>query len=119
MSSLLHGVAACIIVLAITSCDDRTGPTPTPTPTPVIEQLMMQKPVVVEDRAQLEEYLDRLESQARDKGRVTALEVEPGLSAIALLEPELGPEESLKLQTRFANRMMALSLEGGKGGEAR
>jgi hypothetical protein len=108
LRSLVAGVA-----LAATSCDGK----PAQESSSVIGELMMQQPVALEDRAQLDAYLDRLESQAREKGRVTALEVEPGMRAIELLAPELGPEASLRLRADFAKRMRALSLRNrGEGG---
>lgn len=61
----------------------------------------------VNDAADLERYLDELEAQARRNGRVTALEVAPGLSLILAK----GTPEQAK---QFSERMVALQTELGE-----
>jgi hypothetical protein len=63
------------------------------------------------DRASVEALLARLEAQARANGRVSALEVEPGLAAIAAIETTLAPGEAAAWQGAFGARMQALSSE--------
>jgi hypothetical protein len=58
----------------------------------------------VKDTAELEAHLARLEAQAREKGKVTALEIEPGM-AIAM--DHATPERA----QAFAERMLALQRE--------
>jgi hypothetical protein len=58
----------------------------------------------VKDTAELEALLARLEAQAREKGKVTALEIEPGM-AIAM--DHATPERA----QAFAERMRALQRE--------
>jgi hypothetical protein len=58
---------------------------------------------------QVEAYLARLEARARAKGRVTALEVEPGIAAIRGLLPRIG-QKRVRLQvTAFGRRMTSLA----------
>lgn len=65
--------------------------------------------VSIENRLQLEEYLAGLEARARERGRATASEVEPGFQAIALLESQLGAEATWKIRAAFSRRMVAIS----------
>jgi hypothetical protein len=61
------------------------------------------------DEAELDAYLNELETQARRNGRVTALEVEPGLDAIRRLTVKLGPALAARKQHEFGDRMATLS----------
>jgi hypothetical protein len=61
----------------------------------------------------VERYLELLKKRAIEKGRVTALEVEPGVQALMTIEPELGTEETLRQIRGFADEMAALSKQFG------
>jgi hypothetical protein len=58
-------------------------------------------------------YLKTLKQRALSQGKVTALEVEPGIEAIRTMESEIGPEETEKRVKAFANEMAALSKQLG------
>lgn len=64
-------------------------------------------------RADVEAYLDRLVARARAQGHVTAVEVEPGMSAIFGLRGTLAEGEVLAMADDFDARMQALSTELG------
>jgi hypothetical protein len=64
-------------------------------------------------RADVEAYLDRLEARARAQGRVTAVEIEPGMTAIFALRGPLPEGEVLALAEAFDARMQALGAELG------
>jgi hypothetical protein len=59
----------------------------------------------------VDQYLMTLEARARGKGRVSALEVEPGIEAIRRLQAEIGPERTMQALTEFTQRMSRLSAE--------
>jgi hypothetical protein len=56
-------------------------------------------------------YLADLEAHARQNGKVTALEVEPGLMAIREHAEQLGTEEALRKSDEFAQKMARLSAQ--------
>ncbi len=58
---------------------------------------------------QLDAYLARLEARARAKGKVTALEVEPGLAAIRAHQP--GKPGAMARMAAYSSRMVRLSAE--------
>jgi hypothetical protein len=58
--------------------------------------------------AQLDPYLDGLLAQARAKGQPTALEVDPGVQAIARFRSELGNEGTIRRTTQFVTAMNAI-----------
>jgi hypothetical protein len=64
-------------------------------------------------RAPVESYLAQLEQRARARGRVSALEVEPGLEALRQNTDEIGPADSIRLSTVFSERMVNLGRELG------
>lgn len=59
--------------------------------------------------AELEAFLADLEASARRRGYASALEVEPGLAAIRQVLADRGPEETVRRQMEFSERMRALS----------
>lgn len=61
------------------------------------------------DTPALDAYLDELETRARTKGLVSALEVEPGMMAIEKLLLPKGPEVVANAQADYARRMTRLS----------
>jgi hypothetical protein len=67
-----------------------------------------------EDR--LERYLETLVARAEARGRVTALEVQPGLAAIRRQVALLEPGRALQLELVFSRRMREMSrrLAGGR-----
>jgi hypothetical protein len=58
--------------------------------------------------AQLDPYLDGLLAQARAKGQPTALDVEPGVRAIARFRSELGDEGVVRRTSEFVAAMGAI-----------
>lgn len=56
-------------------------------------------------------YLDRLEKRAREQGKVTAVEIEPGITAIDRLRGSLGEERVAEKRNRFSRRMEQLQWE--------
>ncbi|MCB9715720.1 MAG: hypothetical protein H6712_17755 [Myxococcales bacterium] len=64
-------------------------------------------------RVDVEAYLDRLVARARAQGRVTAVEVEPGMSAIFALRSSMPEGELLAMADDFDARMQSLSAELG------
>jgi hypothetical protein len=77
----------------------------------IAKEVERQDPVI-QTEADLARYLGELESAARRKGRVSALEVEPGLRALARLEyGALGEERAMQLRTAFTDKMSGLSRE--------
>lgn len=56
-------------------------------------------------------YLDRLESRARAQGKVTAVEIEPGITAIDRLRSSLGEERVLEKRNQFSRRMEQLQFD--------
>ncbi len=63
-----------------------------------------------EDVAQ---YLDQLEARARAQGHASALEIEPGMTAIFALRGDVPESEMLAMADAFDARMQALSAELG------
>jgi hypothetical protein len=61
--------------------------------------------------AQVDAYLNQLQGRARRQGRVTALEVEPGLAALARFRDELGSDELFRRQERFKLAVLQLARE--------
>jgi len=76
-----------------------------------IAQAVEQKAPALKSPRDVEHYLDDLEAQARRNRQVTALEVQPGLFAIARMRGELGPERALELELQFTQKMARLSSE--------
>ncbi len=64
-------------------------------------------------RADVEAYLERLEARARAQGRVTAVEIEPGMTAIFTLRGRVSEEDVLAMADDFDTRMQALGVELG------
>jgi hypothetical protein len=58
--------------------------------------------------AEVERYLALLEQRARERGRVSALEVEPGLEAIRENTDQIGPASALQLSVTFSEKMKNL-----------
>jgi hypothetical protein len=63
----------------------------------------------LQGREDVASYLDRLRARAVAQGRVTALEVEPGVAAIERLAPELGGDATQEWIVRFTVSMAELS----------
>jgi hypothetical protein len=59
----------------------------------------------------VDSYLVDLEARARRNGRVTALEIEPGVMAIREHEAQLGPDQALQKTAEFTQKMARLSAE--------
>jgi hypothetical protein len=57
---------------------------------------------------QLDRYLDKLKDEVRASGHVTALQVEPGLQAIARLRPQLGDEVALRKSREFSRSLVSV-----------
>lgn len=64
-------------------------------------------------RADVEAYLERLEARARAQGRVTAVEIEPGMTAIFALRGTVPEPDVLAMADDFDARMQALGAELG------
>lgn len=80
---------------------------------PRIEQEQQRELPPLRDRDDVDAYLERLVSRARVQGRVTAVEVEPGMSAIFALRGSMPEAQLLALADDFDARMQALSAELG------
>lgn len=65
------------------------------------------------DRTDVEAYLDRLEARARAQGQATAVEIEPGMTAIFALRGTEPEEQVLAMADAFDARMQAVSAELG------
>lgn len=63
------------------------------------------------DEAGLHQLFDALEARARAKGHVSALEIEPGFTAIEASQNRLGPEKTREMWKEFNTRMQKLSAE--------
>jgi hypothetical protein len=75
----------------------------------IANEVARQDPVL-HSEAELVRYLDTLEEKARTKGRVSAMEVEPGLRALNRLEHDfLSEEQAALIRVAFTDRMAALS----------
>jgi hypothetical protein len=59
----------------------------------------------------VDRYLAELQARARRQGRVTAVEVEPGVQAIAQLEASLPPGRAVEKLAEWQQQMSALSRE--------
>ena len=73
-----------------------------------IRKLIDEEVTGLETEEQVDAYLARLEKRAITRGRVTALEVEPGLAAIARLT-KLSPQQLERKHHAFSQRMAKLS----------
>ena len=93
------------------------APTAPATRLPRTEVRSQVRSVIERDRprvqtvASLDGYLSDLERAARANHRVTALEVQPGVAAIAALAEELDPQRTIERQMEFARQMQVLSAE--------
>lgn len=83
----------------------RSRPSPPP-PSPMRARIREEvERTVVRDDSELSRYLDSLETRARAQGKVTALEIEPGIEMIRLHSPD--PD----LIGRFSDRMLKVQAE--------
>jgi hypothetical protein len=76
-----------------------------------VDELVAARLPALKSADDVKRYLDELATQARHNGHVTALEVEPGISALQARQATIGAEQTLKLMLEFATRMNALSRE--------
>jgi hypothetical protein len=76
-----------------------------------VRRAVEEKAPALKSASDVEHYLSDLESQARRNGKVTALEVEPGMQAIAQLRGELGRERAMELELAFGQKMARISAE--------
>ena len=60
----------------------------------------------ITDSAGLDRYLEKLKEEARSNGRATALQVEPGLQAIAKLRPQLGDSVAVEKSHDFSQQLL-------------
>jgi hypothetical protein len=76
-----------------------------------VDALVASRLPALKSAEDMTRYLDELAAQARRNGHVTALEVEPGMTALQARQPMLGAAQTMKLMLGFAARMNALSQE--------
>ena len=81
-----------------------------------IERLIAAEVPGLDTEAKVDRYLVVLEGRAREKRRVTALEVEPAMAAIDNLRPVLGHPKTDRKRDSFALAMSRLSAELSQGG---
>jgi hypothetical protein len=100
--------------------DVRVGPTHARAPEPrgldlrpSIEQEEQLALPGLRGRVDVEAYLERLEARARANGRVTAVEIEPGMTAIFALRDTMPEPDVLAMADDFDARMQALGTELG------
>jgi hypothetical protein len=72
-----------------------------------IERVISQEVAGLKTEAEVTAYLAQLEVRARQRGDVTALEVEPGFAAIG----RLPPEASERMRREFGKKMSELGRE--------
>ena len=108
-------LVAALVAIALSSCGRSTGdpggdelvtPQPVEKAGAVIEDEVKSLPASSEE---VERYLADLEVRARERGTVSARELEPGLEAIRRLG--FGLEETYQWMDRFTRRMLTLSEE--------
>jgi len=73
-------------------------------------ELVTEKASSLETEKDVDKFLDQLESQARTRGEVSAMDVEPGFMAIADLAPQIGPEKAAEKRGMFAHQMSQLAV---------
>jgi hypothetical protein len=78
-----------------------------------IAQLIEKEVIPIEEQNQLDDYLMLLKDRAKENGRVTAMEVQPGIEAISKFETILGPIETMRRRQVFTGEMASLSKEFG------
>jgi hypothetical protein len=78
-----------------------------------IEQEIQKETGGLNSEPAVDAYLDRLERRARQQGKVTAVEIEPGFVAIQRLDAALGSKRVLEKQAQFSGRMERLQQELG------
>lgn len=83
---------------------------------PAIEAEIEKETAGLDTEGAVDAYLDRLERRARAQGKVTAVEIEPGMVAIQRLGAVLGHKAVMEKQARFGDRMQKLQSELGRGG---
>jgi hypothetical protein len=93
---------------------------PTPLPPPAAPHVSMRAQIrqaietdvaPLHSEGDVDRYLGDLEARARRNGRVTALELEPGIRAIQRLADELGHERADEKLAAFAQKMTRLAAE--------
>jgi len=86
---------------------ERPSAKPMPAPSPMRARIREEvERAEVHDAADVERYLDSLEARARAQGKVTALEVEPGIEKIQRFSQN--PDEKI---ARFGERMLRVQRE--------
>lgn len=80
---------------------------------PEISQEEQQVLPGLHGRGDVDAYLHKLAERARAQGRVSAVEVEPGMSAIFALRGQIPEGELLAMADDFDGRMQALTAELG------
>jgi hypothetical protein len=79
----------------------------------LIDKTMKRELPALRTPHKVDHYLDTLKQRALDNQKVTALEVESGISAISALEETLGPEETYRRIGAFTDEMSKLSKQFG------
>jgi hypothetical protein len=74
-----------------------------------IRRIITERVEPLRTEAELEAFLAEMEASARRRGYASALEVEPGMAAIRQVAGAHGPEELVRRQVEFSERMRALS----------
>lgn len=111
---LLAAVVALSVTLLVRSREDSgTVPSARPNLRAAIDQEIHRETGGLNSEAAVDAYLDRLERRARQQGKVTAVEIEPGFVAIQRLDPALGSKRVLEKQAQFSGRMERLQQELG------
>jgi hypothetical protein len=113
---LVVGLLVIVVGVLAVVAFRRSGSTAAPAPAQsnlraaVDEAIRTETPGLDTPQA-VDAYLERLEKRAREQGKVTAVEIEPGITAIDRLRGTLGEERVAEKRNRFSRRMEQLQFE--------
>ena len=110
-------MAAALVLFSTLACAHGSGRSAEPSPAAGpqgdmrsrIDEAIEREVAPLRERDEVASYLDRLRARAETQRQVTALEVEPGVEAIARLEVALGTDATHEWIRSFTQSMAALS----------